>query len=134
MPRPMAAGVLGMARTTALLGGKCFSKLAMDLPAAIDSTTVSGPANRASFGNTSSITCGFTAAMMTAGGGSKTSTTPAAHDAMLGDDLRRLASKIWLLDDNGVGIEPARQPAREHGRAHLTGARQQHRHLATANS
>ena len=41
-PRPTAAGVLGMARTTARSGPNTRSNSAIGLPAAIESTSVSG--------------------------------------------------------------------------------------------
>ena len=68
MPRPMAAGVLGIVRTTAVPLGKCFSNPAIVRPAAIETTTVFLPASLPKGGNTSSITCGLTATMITAGG------------------------------------------------------------------
>ena len=68
MPRATAAGVFGMERTTAVFFGRWRSKPAMVLPAALDSTTVSGPANFATGGKDTSINCGFTAPQLTAGG------------------------------------------------------------------
>ena len=60
MPRPIAAGVLGMARTIAAPGSALLEKLERS-PAMIDTTTVLGPTIAASGGTASGATCGFTA-------------------------------------------------------------------------
>ena len=60
MPRPIAAGVFGIARTMAL-PGKARSRNASVLPAMIETTTVEPSAIGASGGTTLSATCGFTA-------------------------------------------------------------------------
>ena len=90
MPRPIAAGVLGMARTSA---HGVFSAPAMNCsvrPAMIETTTVEAPIIGASGGSTSAAACGFTAMTMAA-------TSPSACSAGLSrspraasaDDLRR---------------------------------------------
>ena len=52
MPRPIAAGVFGMARTIAVPTGNDFSRKAMVRPAMIDNTSVALPTYLASGGNT----------------------------------------------------------------------------------
>ena len=54
------AGVFGMARTIAALP-RCFSRKPSVLPAATETTTVSGPTALFTAGSTVSITCGLTA-------------------------------------------------------------------------
>ena len=61
MPRPIAAGVFGMARTSA---PACWSAPARNRsvrPAMIETTTVAGPIIGASAGKASAAICGFTA-------------------------------------------------------------------------
>ena len=59
MPRPMAAGVFGMARTT--MPPQTCSSAAMLVPAMIETTSVDGPTNCFSAGPASRNICGFTA-------------------------------------------------------------------------
>ena len=59
MPRPIAAGVLGMARTT--LPPQAASSDAMVVPAMIDTTSVDGPAKGFSMPPASRKVCGFSA-------------------------------------------------------------------------
>ena len=59
MPRPIAAGVLGMARTT--LPPQTASSEAMVVPAMIETTSVDGPVNGLNVAPASRNDCGFTA-------------------------------------------------------------------------
>src|SRR6266487_4537701 len=77
MPRPIAAGVLGMARTIAA-PGKLRARNCKVRPAMMDTTTVAPPTNGASAGMTSSATCGLTA-----------TTTAATSPTASRDALRR---------------------------------------------
>ena len=61
MPRPTAAGVLGMVRITAASGPKWRSKEAMVLPAATERMSGFEAFSETTPGSTSSISCGFTA-------------------------------------------------------------------------
>ena len=131
MPRPIAAGVFGMVRTTAAPAGKWRSKLAMVRPAAIDTVNVPGPARRATGANTASMTCGLTAISSTEGGfgrsgGDAASVMPwrLARSAALGRRCR-------VDQDDLTRIEPAGEPARQHGPAHLARADQQQRAIET---
>ena len=60
MPRPIAAGVFGMARTIAAFG-RCFSRKPSVRPAMIETTTVLRSTSAASSGSASGAVCGFTA-------------------------------------------------------------------------
>ena len=64
----MAAGVFGIARTTAPPGRKCFSNDAMRPAGGDGEQQRIGPASFASGGSTSSMSCGFTATRITPGG------------------------------------------------------------------
>ncbi len=64
MPRPIAAGVLGIARTSAARGGNACSRKRSVGPAMIESTTVEAPTNGASPGITAGAVCGLTASTM----------------------------------------------------------------------
>ena len=59
MPRPIAAGVFGMARTT--LPPQTSSSAAIVVPAMIETTSVFGPMNFFNAGPASRNICGFTA-------------------------------------------------------------------------
>src|SRR5689334_25389451 len=69
MPRPIAAGVLGIVRTIAARP-RWRARPAKVLPAMIDANNVSEPAQRRYFGTTSSATCGLTANTTASGLGS----------------------------------------------------------------
>ena len=58
MPRPIAAGVFGMARTT--LPPQTSPIAAIVMPAMIETTSVDGPINGFSAGPASRNICGFT--------------------------------------------------------------------------
>ena len=77
MPRPIAAGVLGMARTIAARG-KLAARNCKVRPAMMDTTAVAPPTNGASVGMTSPATCGLTAI-----------TTAATSSTASRDGLRR---------------------------------------------
>ncbi len=68
MPRPIAAGVFGIARTKAL-AGSLAERSAMRLPARIETTSVSGPTSFESFGATLSSICGLIASSKVPAGG-----------------------------------------------------------------
>ena len=70
MPRPTAAGVLGIARMIAVAAPNIASKAAIGVPAAIDRNTVPCPASAASCGAASAIICGLTAMTATVAGAS----------------------------------------------------------------
>ena len=61
MPRPMAAGVFGIARTIAVSRGSSDCRKVSDRPAMIETTTVAGPISDARLGRTSGAACGLTA-------------------------------------------------------------------------
>ena len=119
MPRPIAAGVLGMARTT--LPPQTCSSEAMVVPAMIETTSVDGADERFQRRRRLRGTiCGFSA-----------TTSVAAAPASFGDGLRRtplaasardLVGRMRLDHDDAFGIEPLRQPARQHRAAHLARA------------
>ena len=122
MPRPIAAGVFGMARTSAAPGNASSRKRSVR-PAMIETTTVAAPTNGASAGITSGAICGFTA-----------TTTAATSPSAPGDGLRRRPRRAQRRDlarglrlDHGdlLGAKPERQPALQHGAAHLARADQQ---------
>src|SRR5215475_1700568 len=77
MPRPMAAGVFGIARTSAA-PGRAASRRRKVRPAMMETTTVVGPKNGVSTGITSGALCGLTAI-----------TTAAASPTAPGVGLRR---------------------------------------------
>ncbi len=122
IPRPIAAGVFGIARTTAAPFGRCFSKEATERPAAMESVSVSGPARRANGGNTVSITCGLTAARSTAGGFGSAVTIRLYANGVLGGELLDVIRRRRLLDDDVAAREAALQEALEQSPAHLAGA------------
>ena len=123
----MAAGVLGMERTTAVPFGRCRSKPAMVRPAAMDSTTVLFPACFASGGNTSSITWGFTATTITAGGAAREVTFRLRSDAVPGQQLFAAWRRRGILDDDLLGVEAALEPAGQHRHAHVAGSGEEQR-------
>ena len=61
MPRPIAAGVFGMARTSAPRMSERAGEECSVRPAMIETTTVAGPIIGASAGKASAAICGFTA-------------------------------------------------------------------------
>ena len=126
-PRPMAAGVFGIERTTAVPLGRCFSKPAMVRPAAMDSTTVPLPASFASGGNTSSITCGLTATTITAGGCGNDATAALRDDTVLAEQLLAARRRRGVLHDDLLGIEATLEPPRQHRQPHIASTRQQQR-------
>ncbi len=67
IPRPTAAGVLGMARTIGVSAPRTLSNAAIGVPAATDTNSVSPPPSAASVGSASPIICGFTAINTMAG-------------------------------------------------------------------
>src|SRR6266849_6394420 len=84
MPRPIAAGVFGMARTTAALCGKAPARNAIVRPAMIETTTVEGDISEATFGMIPAAICGFTAITIASGqvdAGSGLIRTPRAESA-----------------------------------------------------
>src|SRR6185437_4079827 len=68
MPRPMAAGRLGIALTTARASGRRESTLAMVLPARIETTSVAAPACAVICGAAASSICGLIAMTRASGG------------------------------------------------------------------
>ena len=118
MPRPIAAGVLGIARTTA--PPQTSEIEAMVVPAMIDTTSVDGPANGFSVAPASRNICGFTAttSVSTAPSsfGDGLSRTPLAASARIS------VGRMRLDHDDALGVEPAGQPARQHRAAHLARA------------
>src|SRR5262245_23483612 len=89
MPRPIAAGVLGMARTIAARG-KLAARNRKVRPAMMDTTTVAPPTNGASIGMTSPATCGLTATTTAA-------TSPTASRDALRRRPRALSAAISRL-------------------------------------
>src|SRR5215813_1980470 len=67
MPRPIAAGVFGMARTTAASRGKMPARNAIVRPAMIETTTVEGDIREATCGMISGAICGLTAMTIASG-------------------------------------------------------------------
>src|SRR5262245_55825706 len=61
IPRPIAAGVFGMARTIALVCGSVFATKEIGRPAMIDSASVVLPRCGVTDGNAAGAVCGFTA-------------------------------------------------------------------------
>ena len=107
-PRPIAAGVFGMARTTARARGRRAFRLAMVLPARIDRTSVPSPASAAIRGAASSSDCGLIASASRSGGGVSpglTATPRAASAATASDGLGSM-----IVSDEG-GSPPSSQPA-----------------------
>src|ERR1700680_1579789 len=91
MPRPIAAGVLGMARTT--LPPQTPEIDAMVVPAMIDTTSVEGPAKDFSIAPASRNICGFSA-----------TTSVATARTSLGDGLRRTPFvESALISSDGYG-------------------------------
>jgi hypothetical protein len=70
MPRPTAAGVLGIERTMGVPAPNIASKAEIGVPAAIDRNRVPCPASEASCGAAAAIICGFTAMTATVAGAS----------------------------------------------------------------
>src|SRR6516165_7367173 len=89
MPRPIAAGVLGMARTIAA-PGKLRARNRNVRPAMMDTTTVAPPTNGASTGMASSAVCGLTATTTAA-------TSPTASRDALRRRPRALSAAISRL-------------------------------------
>ena len=69
MPRPTMAGVLGMVRTIGVRSPKVLSKVAIEVPAAIDTISVVPLPSACSAGRAAPIICGLTAKSATAGAG-----------------------------------------------------------------
>src|SRR5262245_45244009 len=86
MPRPIAAGVFGMARTTAALCGKAPARDAIVRPAMIEPTTVEGVISEAPLGMVSAAVRGFAAITVARGqieAGSGLMRTPRAQSALI---------------------------------------------------
>ena len=84
MPRPTAAGVLGMARTMGVRSPSTAWKLLIGVPAAMERKTVVPLPSAASRGSASPIDCGLTASTATAGseGRSAFSRSPASASSV----------------------------------------------------
>ncbi len=67
IPRPIAAGVFGMARTIGVFSPRTSSKVAIGVPAATEITSVSPLPKAPTSGKASAIICGFTAITAIAG-------------------------------------------------------------------
>jgi hypothetical protein len=67
IPRPTIAGVFGMVRTMGVRVPSASSKLAIVVPAAMETKSVEPFPKACSEGNASPIICGFTASRATAG-------------------------------------------------------------------
>ena len=125
MPRPIAAGVFGMARTMAALAGSACSRKREVRPAMIESTTVERPTSGASGGTASGATCGLTAMMMAAASPSSALSGLRRSPRPASAAISRCGLRLKHGDLAGVNAEA--QPAFQHGPAHLAGADQDDR-------
>ena len=121
MPRPIAAGVFGIARTIA--HGSALSRNPSVLPAMIETARVPSPASGLSVGTTVAASCGLIAMTMTLASVDRCRID--AHAARL--QRRDLGGRLRLEDGDLVRIEPEREPAFQHRAAHLAGADQHER-------
>jgi len=106
IPRPIAAGVLGIARTIGVAAPRTCAKVAMDVPAAIETNRVSPLPKAASDGKASPIICGLTA----------TITIAVDLDPLIFHPIRRRG----VNHPNGTRRQTTCQPPRQHRRAHLS--------------
>ena len=118
MPRPIAAGVFGMARTT--LPPQTASSEAMVVPAMIETTSVDGPVNGLNVG------AGLAERLRLHRNHQRIDLAGILRCRIKPDSLRRqradLGREMRLDHHDAPGIEAAGQPSRQHRAAHLAGA------------
>ena len=93
MPRPIAAGVFGMARTIGVPAPSAASKARIGVPAAIERNSVLPPPSAASRGSASAIICGLTARTAMAGSGGRLGVQPQPGARELGAAAARAAAR-----------------------------------------